>query len=1058
VLFCDLVDSTPLAASLDPEELREVVRAYQRECAEVIQRFEGHIAQYLGDGLLVYFGYPQAHEDDGQRAVRAALGMVEAITQLNRHLEQEQGVRLAVRVGIHTGLVVVGEMGGGGRREQLALGETPNVAARLQGLAAPDTVVISAATHRLVQGVFVCQEVGLQTLKGVTTPVPVFRVLQEDDAQSRLGVAAGRGLTQLVGREQELGLLLERWAPVKDGLGQVVLLSGEAGIGKSRLVQVLKEHLAGEPHTRLEARGSPYFQQSALYPVIELLRRRLRWRPDDGPQEKLHKLEGALEQHGFSLRDIVPLFASLLALPLPDHYPPSALTPQRQKQKTLEALLVWLLRETEQQPVLLIMEDLHWFDPSMLEFLSLVVDQAATMHLFTLLTFRPAFRPPWPLHAHLTHLTLSRLPRQQAALMIERVAGGKALPAEVRQQLLTKTDGVPLFVEELTKMVLESGLLREAGDRYELTRLLPALAIPSTLHDSLMARLDRLGPAKIVAQLGATIGRRFSYALLQAVSPLDEATLQQALGRLVEAELLYQRGLPPQATYLFKHALIQEAAYQSLVKNTRQHYHQRIAQVLDERFPDTVETQPELLAYHYTEAGQPVQAVPYWLRAGQRATERSANLEAVSQLTKGLEVLQNLPATPERAQQELTLQLAMGAPLLMIKGHSAPEVERAYTRALELSQQAGDSPQLFSTLTGLWRSYYSQARLETTRELAEQCFALAQRMQDQTLLQQAHTMLGLALFTRGELISARRHLEQGIALYNPQHCRSLAFSGGIDPGVCCLSGVAWTLWTLGYPDRALARSQEALTLARQLSHAYSLGFALHYNAMLHKWRREVRLVQVRAEAVIALSNEHGFARWLAGGMIRRGWALAAQGLAEEGIVQLHHGLATWRQMGGELGLPNILAILAEAYGKGGRAEEGLGVLAEALATAHKNAEHHYEAELYRLKGELLLQRALERSDLPTAARQTAQVAVEATQIASLRTEAEICFRQALDVARRQHAKSLELRAAQSLSRLWQQQGKRAEARQLLAEIYGWFTEGFDTPDLQEANTLLDALA
>jgi predicted ATPase len=539
---------------------------------------------------------------------------------------------------------------------------------------------------------------------------------------------------------------------------------------------------------------------------------------------------------------------------------------------------------------------------------------------------------------------------------------------------------------------------------------------------------------------------------------MGEAMLQQALDRLVEAELLYRRGLSSQASYLFKHALIQEAAYQSLLKHTRQHYHERIAQVLDERFPEIVETQPELLAHHYTEAGQPAQALPYWLRAGQRASERSANLEAVSQLCAGLAALQTLPATPARAQQELTLQLALGAPLMMIKGHSAPEVEQTYTRALELCQQAGDSPQLFSTLTGLWRFYYARGRLETTRELAEQCFALAQRMQDQALLQEAHMMLGLALFTRGELVSARQHLEQGIALYDPQHPRSLAFSGGTDPGVCCLCGEAWTLWTLGYPERALVSSQEALNLAKRLSHAYSLGFALHYDAMLHKWRREAQLVQERAETVMALSSEHGFARWLAGGMIRQGWALVVQGSAAEGIALLSQGLATWRHMGGELGLPNILGILAEAYGTGGRAEEGLRVLAEALATAHKNTERHYEAELYRLTGELLLQQAGESPPPASDTPHPTEASVEAAQTVALWTEAESCFLQALEVARHQQAKSFELRAAQSLSRLWQQQGKRAEARQLLAEIYGWFSEGFDTPDLQEAKSLLDALA
>jgi predicted ATPase/class 3 adenylate cyclase len=1035
VLFCDLVDSTPLAVKLDPEELREVIRAYQRVCAEVIEPFGGHVAQYLGDGLLVYFSYPQAHEDDGQRAVRAALGMLRAIQNLNQHLEQKRGVKLEIRVGIHTGLVVVGEMGGGDRQEQLALGETPNVAARLQSFAAPDTVVISAATHRLVRRSFACQELGSLTLKGVATPLQVFRIMRERGALSHFGWAASRGLTPLVGREQELGLLLERWAQVRDGLGQVVLLSGEAGIGKSRLVQAVTERVARELHTRLESRGSPYDQHSALYPVMELLHRLLRWRHDDGPPEKVHKLETALERYGFSLLDTVPLFASLLALQLPDRYPPLALTPQRQKQKTLETLLLWVLRETEKQPVLLIVEDLHWLDPSTLEFLNLVMDQAATMRLFALLTFRPTFRPPWTLHAHVTHLTLSRLSPHQTALMVERMVGGKALPVAVRQELIAKTDGVPLFVEELTKMVLESGWLRETSDRYELHGPLPPLAIPSTLHDSLMARLDRLATAKPVAQLGATIGRQFSHELLGAVSSLGETALQQALGQLVETELVHQRGLPPQATYVFKHTLIQEAAYQSLVRSTRYSYHQRIAQVLAEQFPQVVETQPELLAHHYTEAGLSEQAVPYWQQAGQRAIERSANIEAIGHLTKALELLKTLPATPQRIQQELALQLAVGSPLLMLRGHTAPEVEQAYLRAEELCQQVGDSPQRCAALVGLWRFHLGQARFQICRELAERCFRLAQRLRDTALLQEAEAILGSTLFYLGELGSARAHLEQGIALDDPHQSRFRAFSGGRDPMVTCLCWTAWTLWLQGYPDRALTRMHEALTLAERLSHMYSLGFALYFASTLHMWRREVPLVQEKLDAVMALSRDQGFARWLGGGMIKQGWILVEQGAAEAGIAPIRQGLATWRATAGELGLPGNLARLAEACGKAGHTEEGLQALDEALAIVHKNGERYNEAELYRLQGELLL-----------------------LQAAPDEQQAERAFHRALDVARHQQARSWELRAALSLCRLWQKQGKREEPRQMLARLYDWFTEGFDTADLQEAKGLLDALA
>jgi class 3 adenylate cyclase len=716
VLFCDLVDSTVLASQLDPEELRDVVQAYQDTCAKVIARFEGHIAQYLGDGLLVYFGYPRAHEDDAQRAVRAGIGVVEALGQLNTVLARERGVQLGVRLGIHTGLVVVGDVGGGSRQEQLALGETPNIAARLQGIAAPDTLVISAATLQLLGGFFACQSLGRHPMKGLAQPLEVYQVLYERTARSRLEAAGSTGLTPLVGREQEVGLLRERWAQVKDGFGQVVLLSGEAGIGKSRLVQVLKEQVAGEPQAWLTpCQCSPYFQHSALYPMIDVLERVvLQFNREETPQQKLSKLEGHLVQYGLPLAEAVPLYASLLSLPRPADYAPLTLSPEQQKQKTLQALLTTLLRIAAQQPMLFVMEDLHWADPSTLEFLSLLVDQGPTARILTLLTFRPDFSPPWTGRSHLTQVTVYRLAQRQTAEMIRQVTHGKALPPEVVAQIVAKTDGVPLFVEELTKMVLESGLLQEREERYALTGPLPPLAIPATLHDSLMARLDRLATVKGLEQLAATLGREFPYELLQAVSPWDEGTLQHGLHQLVEAEFLYQRGLPPHATYLFKHALIQEAAYQSVLRSTRQQHHQRIAQVLAGRFPGTAETQPELLAHHYTEAGLREQAMPYWQHAGQRALQRSANLEAVSHVTRGLEVLSTLPETHERAQQELALQIMLGVALRATRGPSAPETERTYARACALARQVGSPPALFPALYGFWYAHMGRGQLSPT--------------------------------------------------------------------------------------------------------------------------------------------------------------------------------------------------------------------------------------------------------------------------------------------------------------------------------------------------------
>jgi class 3 adenylate cyclase/predicted ATPase len=1036
LLFCDLVDSTPLAAHLDLEELREVVRAYHTVCAEVIERFDGHIAQYLGDGLLVYFGYPQAHEDDAQRAVRTGLGIVEALGPLQRRVQQERRVSLAVRIGIHSGLVVVGEIGEGARHERLALGEAPNLAARLQGLAPSNTVLISGTTARLVQGWFICEALGDQTIKGFSKPMPVYRVLGESGVQSRLDTVSAGGLTPLVGREREVDLLVKCWEDAKQGLGQVVVLSGEAGIGKSRLVQAVKDRLANEPYTRLECRCSPYAQHSALYPVIDFGRRLLQWQRDEPPDVTLDKLEAALAPYEVSLPEVVPLLASLLSLPLSERYALPQLTPQRQKQKTLEAILALVLAHATQQPVLFIVEDLHWIDPSTLELLTLFIDQGPTARILTVLTARPEFHPPWGTAANVTSLTLGRLPPTQVEQMIDQVTGGKRLPAAVRQEVVAKTDGVPLFVEELTKMVLESGLLQEEADHYELRGSLPSLAIPTTLHDSLMARLDRLGNAKEVTQLGATLGRTFSYELLRAVSPWGEESLRDALRQLVDVELLYQRGVPPHLTYIFKHALIQEAAYQSLLKSKRQQYHQQTVHILEQRFPEIAETQPELLAHHYTEAGLPAQALPYWQQAGQLAVERSANIEAISHFTKGLELLKSLPATPERTRQELALQLALGPPLRMIKGHTAPEVEGVYTRAYGLSQQVGNHRQQFSSLVSLSKLYFNRAMIQKARELCEQCLTLAQRVQDPVFLLEAHEMFGTISLYLGEPVVARMHLEQGIALYNAQQGRLKAFSSGMDPGVVCLSAVSWALWILGYPDRALTKSCEALTLAQELSHAYSLGYALNYASLLHVWRREVRFAKERAEAVITLSNEHGFIQALSAGMIKRGWALAKQGAVAEGIRQLHQGLATIRDMGLELPLSLYLALLADAYRQGGQVDAGLHVLAEALTHLDKTWECGLEAEIYRLKGACLLAQTDKRCQ---------------------EREAEECFRQALEVARHQQAKSLELRAAMSLCRLWQQHGRRAEAHQILAEIYSWFTEGFETPDLQEAKALLEAL-
>jgi class 3 adenylate cyclase/predicted ATPase len=1041
-MFCDLVGATALSEQFDPEDLRELLREYQAVCAAAISRFDGQIIQYLGDGLLVYFGYPRAHEDDAQRAVRAGLTIVEDMAGLTSRLERDRGVALAVRLGIHTGLVVAGEMGAAGWRETLAVGETPNVAARLQSLADANTVVISHATYRLTQGFFACQPMGAHPLRGISQPMELYRVLHETGARGRLDITAPAGLTSLVGREYEIGLLRECWTEVQTDRGRVVLLSGEAGIGKSRLVQVLKEHVAEAPHALLEFRCSPYHQNSALYPVIDSLQRRFQFRREDTPADKLRHLEEGLAPYDVALPEVVPLFAALLSVPLAAPYAPLGLPPQRQRQKTLEALLTVVQALVILQPVLFLVEDLHWADPSTLELLTLLIDQAPPAGLLTLLTFRPDFTPPWAARPHLTLLTLTRFERPEVEAIVQRVAGGKALPPDLLRQIVLKTDGIPLFIEELTKMLLESGALRAINGHYELAGPMSALTIPTTLHDSLMARLDRLSSIKEVAQLGATIGREFSYEVLRAVYPLDDPTLQEGLARLVEAELVYQRGAPPQATYLFKHALIQDAAYQSLLKSKRQQYHPQIARVLEERFPEIVETQPELLAHHYTAAGLKEQAIPYWQRAGQRAMQRSGNTEAIAHFSQALALLGALPETSDRIRQELTLQTALGAPMIATKSYGAPEVERIYARARELCDRVGETPQLIPTLFGLLGFYLVRGKLNAGRDLAEQIFALAARAEASSF-PEAHFGLGMTLFYLGELTRGRSVLQRGIALHNPERHRTLVELYAFDPGAGCRRALGLALWLLGYPDQALQQSREAIRLEQARAHAYGLAGALAFGAVLHQHRREEEDVLERAEATIRISADLGFPYWTVWGRILRAWVRSERAQPPvdgrqrtESLAEIRETLAGYAASGAEVIVPYWLALLAEVARRTGQVEEGLSALTEAFVVVERTGERWWEAELHRLHGELSLARAGANEDA-----------------------AEAAFRRALGIAREQSARSLELRAALSIGRLLgRRQGRRGEAREMVAQVYGWFTEGFDTTDLKEARAWLEVMS
>ena len=1026
ILCCALVASTALATQLDPEDLREVIRAYHTTCAAVSQRFAGHMAPH-GDRVFVYYGYPQAHEDGACRAVWTGLGCVEAMGPLNARLGQTYGIRLAIRVGIHTGLVVVGELGVDSRQDLLALGVTPTIATHLQEQALPDTVVISDATWRLVQDFFVGHDLGGHPLPGAATPVQRYQILREKPAPNRFTAALTHGLPPMVGRQQELGLLHERWAQATDGLGQVVLLSGEAGIGKSRLVQALKEHLAGDVHTCIECYGSPYYQQSAFHPLVEQLQRRLQWRTDETPEAKLQKLEAALRPDHRALEVVVPLFAALLALPLPARYPPLAVTPQLQKQQTLAALLAWLLKDAERQPVCLVMEDVHWVDASTLEFLSLLMDQVPTTRLLVLLLFRPDFRPPWAGRSHLTQLTLTRLPPRQVTTMVAQLTGGKALPAAVHDHVVATTDGVPLFVEESTKMVLESGLLQEQAGGYTLVGPLPSRAIPATLYDTLMARLDRLGPAKQVAQLGAVMGREFAHALIQAVALVDEATLHPALGRLVEAELLYQRGLPPHATYLFKHALIQEAAYQSLLRSTRQHYHQHIAQVLEARFPEVATTEPEVLARHYAAANQQRKALAYAHKAGLTALRRSANAEAIQHATEALQWLDGVEDDRERARVELTLNGILTPALMASQGYGAPALEATARRSLALIDALGDDPHVFPTLWALTAYHHVRSHRHQARTLAQRSVEMAERAGDTSQVVAALPPLAQCLWLEGHFGEAKALLERAVGLYDPIAHRDHAVRYGMDALAYSRMTLSQVLWAMGCPDQAQEHASLAVTHAKALPHANTIALALLYVMRLHTHQGEREHVIEVGNEVQAHCERYGLVFTQPLARLMRAWArgdahAARQMLAANQAMELRIGMTSYR------------ALVADSEAACGHYDAALALLQACFDEAERTGERYALAQLYRLQGGILL-----------AQDRTAAGA------------AERCFRQAMAVAHEQRAPMLELLATTALCQLWRHGGNIRPAREMLAKIYDQFTEGFATPPLVAARTLLEEL-
>ncbi len=1040
-LFCDLVNSVGLSERLDPEELRETLAAYHRVCATVIRRFEGHTHNYLGDGIMVYFGFPSAHEDDAQRAVRTGLRIVEAVEQLNSRLQSEYGIDLHVRIGIDTGLVVAGAPAADEGMEDVAVGVPPNIAARLQALAAPDSVVISAAAYRLIAGYFDCRDLGLHAIRGISQPMAIYQVLHESGARTRLDVAARRGLPPMQGRDDELATLADRWAQARAGQGGVALVAGEPGIGKSRLIWALQQHVAQSPDAFLvHLDCSPYFMNTAFYPVVQMLERFLEFGLDDAGQ-RLDKLDGLLAQYGFDLPTVGPLLAGLLGVQSGDRYPPLDLPADRQRQLTIDALITILLVRADYQPLLVVAEDLHWIDPSSLDLLTQLIEHVPRTRQLVVLSFRPEFKPPWPDGPELERLNLNRLDREASARIVTEIVGMPA-PAELLDQLVEKADGVPLYLEELTKLVSEQGLISHGSGRLDPARPRPALAIPATLADSLTARLDRLTDAKGVAQLGAAIGRQFSYELLEAVAnptaSVDTRTLRRHLARLVDAGLLFVEHDARGETYTFKHALIQDAAYGSLLRTTRQQYHRHIAQALTEHFPATVKTAPELLAHHYTQASMMAEAVPCWLDAGQRALRASANPEAIAHLTTGLDLLADLPAGPERAGVELQFRLTLGPAYMAIRGYAAPEVEACYQRARELCRELGDTPpQLVPALHGLWTNHIVRAQHTSALALGEQVLQLGAATNDDGLLLQGNMEVGWSHYFLGELEQAREHLERVLALYDPERHSSHAFTYGDDPATSARSALAQVLWLLGYPDQALRCSEENLAILRSLvQHPYSVAFGFTLAAFLRQYLGDPLAARALAEEAVVISEAHGLAYMGAMASMFEGWARTREGELDEGMAQMRRGLAAQLATGAELARPYWLWLLAEVCQRTGAAREGLALLDDADAAIEHTHERYWEAEIHRLRGRLLLA--------------TAEPAAPAS--------AEACYRRALEVARRQGARSLELRAAVSLSRLWQAADRHDEARELLAPIYEWFTEGLDHPELREAAALLDELS
>ena len=1031
VMFCDVVGSTALAERLDPEELRDLMWGYRKASGQVVARYDGHVAQYLGDGLLAYFGWPRAHEDDAERCVRAALDLVQAVKGL------KTAHALAVRIGIATGTVVVGEASGSDSAEaKLAVGETPNLAARLQTLAAPDEVIITNTTRRLLGDAFELSDLGTRPIKGITEPVQSWRVEWLRRSEGRFVAAhGGASLTPLVGREEEGARLLHLWQQVRDGVGHVVLIGGEPGIGKSRLTRVLLARTADDACTVLRYQCSPYHQNSALYPFIEQIESAAGFARADTSDQKLDKLEAWLASHDAQISEAAPLLAALLSLDT-HRYPSVTIPAQRRKDRTLEVLVGQVEALSRRQPVLVIFEDVHWIDPTSQEALDLLVPRLRTLSALTVLTHRPEYNVPWAdEHAHVTSMSLGRLEPSQGAELVGRVTGGRRLPPEVLERIVAQTDGVPLFVEELTKSVLESGILRVDGDQFTLDAPIPTLAIPTSLRDSLLARLDRLAPVKDIVQVGACIGRAFSYDLVARVTKLREEQLGTRLDILTDAGLVHRHGTPPEAIYTFTHALVQDAAYDSLLKSRRYELHARIAQAMEEDAASGATNQPEQVAHHHTQAGNLTAAVPWWREAGKLAAQRLGAREAVVHFQKGLALIEQLPDSPQRDTLELSIREPLNAGLTGLSGWAAAEVRSNAAAILELTKRRGSSHTAGTGLWAIWVNTTTQGRIADSLEWANRLLAEGESAGDIDLQIFGHGAAMISHFYLGQLLDARGHGDRVLALYDPaQAARWMQVTAHDLRTLVGVWSCQWT-WMLGYPDQAVVLSDEKDVHARSVGDAFNLGFALTLGAYAFDYRSEPERLFERINEVNALEGEHSvpFMNQVMVPQVE-GLARLRSGQCAEASARLGKGLENWKARGGHSRVPYLKAALAEATALQGDINAALDLIGECLEQIERPGwqERSHFAEVLRLKGWMLMR--LGRG-----------------------VEAEASLRAAIDWARQQQAKSWELRASTTLATLLMADDQREGALQVLAPIYNWFTEGLETRDLMAARELLHSL-